>query len=87
MYPLTLKEKGGICIFKIVKYGEMAEPHNDCVCCGKPIASYTFGLLTIVSEGFYWCYKCAVSRLEYEPELQDFLKGLVPKEDNHGQGC
>ena len=84
-YPITLKEKGGICIFKIIKYGLMTEPYNDCVCCGKPIPSYSFGLLTIVSEGFWWCYKCAVSRLEYEPELQDFLKSLL--KENSENGC
>lgn len=88
MYEV-LKEKvtkGGILIFLIVKYDSTAGENEGCLCCGKQLTPFSFGMITIVDEGHAWCYKCAVSRLEYEPDLQDFIKELVKGEPNE-QGC
>lgn len=66
----TITEQDAILIIQIVKFGEDT---GHCLCCDEKIPPKSVGLVTIVSEGFPWCYACGRERLSHRPELQEVM--------------
>ena len=78
MEERVLRQKSGVIIYQIVQYGttDPQNPYDHCLSCSKYIPSGSYGLVTIVAEGYAWCRECATRRLYAEPDLLEFLKGL-----------
>jgi hypothetical protein len=60
-------------IHQVIKY----DFECPCFLCGRLIPVGCFGLVTIVtivSEGYAWCFECAQSRIRDIPELKEAFK-------------